>query len=200
MFVASLTPCKLELTSHGSACVCDENYCDYLDDSKFLPQDYNHFVFISSSSKGLRFSVSNGTFGVKEAFQIKDYGERYSRTVDPLVILSVRGNPFSSFLNYQRTSSIFIDRRIKYQKVIGFGGAFTGSVTYILDQIPGKLQNHVYKSYYSNGGIGYNMMRLSIGGCDFDLEPWAYNEQPKNEVKLSNFTKLDPRDENKVSI
>lgn len=42
------------------------------------------------------------------------------------------------------------------------------------------------------------MMRMPIGGCDFDLEPWAYNELPKNDKALSNFTELDARDMLKV--
>lgn len=39
---------------------------------------------------------------------------------------------------------------------------------------------------------------MSIGGCDFDLEPWAYNELPRNDKELSNFTALDPRDLQKI--
>lgn len=31
-------------------------------------------------------------------------------------------------------------------------------------------------------------------GCDFDIEPWAYNEHTTNNHSLSNFTKLDERD------
>lgn len=42
------------------------------------------------------------------------------------------------------------------------------------------------------------MLRLTIGGSDFDFEPWAYNEFPENDASLSNFTKLDPRDARKV--
>lgn len=38
------------------------------------------------------------------------------------------------------------------------------------------------------------MLRTSIGGCDFDLEPWAYNENPQYDKNLTNFDKLDPRD------
>lgn len=54
-------------------------------------------------------------------------------------------------------------------------------------------------SYYAPAkGIGYNMMRIPIGGCDFDLAPWAYNEQPINDAKLSNFVELDQRDVNRV--
>lgn len=42
------------------------------------------------------------------------------------------------------------------------------------------------------------MMRIPIGGCDFDLSPWAYNEKPINDVNLSNFVQLDQRDLDKV--
>lgn len=43
-------------------------------------------------------------------------------------------------------------------------------------------------------------MRVTIGGCDFDLSPWAYNEEPQNDLTLSGFTKLDQRDLDKVCI
>jgi len=39
---------------------------------------------------------------------------------------------------------------------------------------------------------------MSIGGSDFDMEPWAYNEWPRNDPQLSNFTSLDPRDLQKI--
>ena len=42
------------------------------------------------------------------------------------------------------------------------------------------------------------MMRIPIGGCDFDLSPWAYNEMPTHDRHLINFTKLDQRDLDKV--
>ncbi len=56
-----------------------------------------------------------------------------------------------------------------------------------------------FKSYYSKTtGIGYNMMRIPIGGCDFDLAPWAYNEKPEHDPYLKNFTALDDRDLEKI--
>lgn len=39
---------------------------------------------------------------------------------------------------------------------------------------------------------------MSIGGSDFDLQPWAYNQLPRNDPLLSNFTKLDSRDLQKI--
>lgn len=54
------------------------------------------------------------------------------------------------------------------------------------------------RSYYGDDGIRYNIMRIPIGGCDFDLAPWAYNEEPTNDAALSNFTALDARDLERV--
>lgn len=61
--------------------------------------------------------------------------------------------------------------------------------------MPVALRHALYRNYYAQDeGIGYSMMRIPIGGCDFDLEPWAYNEIPTEDAKLSNFTQLDARD------
>lgn len=38
------------------------------------------------------------------------------------------------------------------------------------------------------------MLRMSIGGSDFDISPWSYNDSPTDDGNLTNFTKLDPRD------
>lgn len=96
-------------------------------------------------------------------------------------------------------ATIEIDPDKRYQKIVGFGGALTGAVTYNADQLSPNLQRSLFESYFSDRtGIGYNLVRIPIGGCDFDLAPWGYNELPKNDAGLSNFTKLDPRDERMV--
>uniref|UniRef100_A0A1I8MQB8 Glucosylceramidase n=1 Tax=Musca domestica TaxID=7370 RepID=A0A1I8MQB8_MUSDO len=96
------------------------------------------------------------------------------------------------------SASIAINRNKTYQKITGFGGALTGTVAYLLDKMKPELQDQLFRTYYHKDGIAYNLLRTSIGGCDFDLEPWAYNERPQNDVNLSNFTQLDRRDLLKV--
>lgn len=88
-----------------------------------------------------------------------------------------------------------VKKSVTYQTMMGFGGAVTGAVAYNLDLIPMELEDKLLESYFSrSSGIGYSMLRMAIGGSDFDLAPWVYNESPANDKKLSNFTKLDPRD------
>lgn len=87
-----------------------------------------------------------------------------------------------------------------HQKIIGFGGALTGAVSFNAEKLSPNLQKSLFEAYYSDErGIGYNLVRIPIGGCDFDLAPWGYNEIPANDATLSNFTQLDARDEKMVA-
>lgn len=96
-------------------------------------------------------------------------------------------------------SKITVNEYTKHQTIVGFGGAHTGSVTFLLQQLPQSLQDHIYESYYSTTkGIAYTITRVPIGGTDCDFEPWAYNEFPVNDWRLSNFTSLDQRDWDRV--
>jgi glucosylceramidase len=134
---------------------------------------------ISTSRAGLRFKKSSAKFE-HERLEILDE------------TLLNENRQFLPFFNSIATVSF--DEAQKFQKVIGFGNAFTGAVSYHLKSIP-DIKDHIYNSYFSNKtGLGFSVMRIPIGGCDFDFHPWAYNEAPENDLKLSNFTNLDPRD------
>lgn len=100
-----------------------------------------------------------------------------------------------NILRSQSNKTVVNVKREEYQKIIGFGGAITGAVVLNLESVPEELENYILESFYSDRlGIGYSMLRMPIGGSDFDLGPWAYNESPVNDVSLSNFTQLDERD------
>ncbi|XP_037943788.1 lysosomal acid glucosylceramidase-like [Teleopsis dalmanni] len=213
--VSTTKPCKLRETNFGSVCVCTAEYCDYLENPK--SEQPNQLNIISSSKSGLRFEETQGTFNTTEILKIIDFRSQ-SKSLEndyeyaafdsiALVIDNFKGtvqlktgsNTNSSGKTFKmRMSTIEVNRDKKYQKVSGFGGALTGTVSYLIQKLNTELQDHMYRSYFAESGIGYNMLRTSIGGCDFDLEPWAYNEQPENDKNLSNFTKLDKRDEQKI--
>ncbi|XP_053667414.1 lysosomal acid glucosylceramidase [Anopheles marshallii] len=163
-------PCALRQYATGAVCVCNATYCDTLEFTE--PTELGSFVLVSSSRDGLRFALAEGNF---------------SRTIEQR---QVRAGDIT----------IALDPLKRFQKVEGFGGAFTGSVSHNLALVNPSLRDSLYKAYYSRKqGIGYRFMRIPIGGCDFDLAPWAYNELPINDGSLSNFTLLDERDLVKVS-
>ncbi|XP_016977956.1 lysosomal acid glucosylceramidase [Drosophila rhopaloa] len=193
-------PCDLRETIHGSVCVCNSTYCDYLEQPELT--DSSQIVLISSSKDGLRFKKTTGNLSDGTPITVDDKqftDENFN--AEAIVVdqykawLQLANIPQRLFINASTsTVRISVKRDVQFQNVTIFGGALTGSVSHLLNLLPEELQDHVYKSYYHQDGIAYSTVRMSIGGCDFDLEPWAYNEWPRNDLKLSNFTELDPRD------
>lgn len=157
-------PCRPMQTEQGIVCVCDEEYCDTLDVP--LPKSSSEYILVTSSKAGHRFSYEKGNLRKP----------------------SNKNGGASSV-------HIPIDSSNVYQKIRGFGGAISGTVTYITKRLPPNLRRCLYNSYYSRSvGMGYSFVRIPIGGCDFDLGPWAYNEYPENDYQLSNFSRLDQRE------
>uniref|UniRef100_A0A0A1XGL7 Glucosylceramidase n=1 Tax=Zeugodacus cucurbitae TaxID=28588 RepID=A0A0A1XGL7_ZEUCU len=196
--------CMPRRTKYGLVCVCTAEHCDYLEN----PQpSSNEIALISSSKEGLRFAVSKLSFGeintktqTNTETSLKVDEEDFKNSA---VIVDSRQTFAQLLLDTtdrltSRSLKLRVNRSVEYQKIAGFGGAFTGTVSHLLGLLDQKLQDHIYKSYYHKDGVGFNMLRTPIGGCDFDLAPWAYNEEPRDDPKLSNFKKLDPRDEIKV--
>ncbi|EDV91464.1 lysosomal acid glucosylceramidase [Drosophila grimshawi] len=200
---AKTVPCKLKDVKYGKVCVCTADYCDYLDNPTLSKDD--DFAIISSSKQGLRFELNTGSFGSKDTYAIEDYVEpasKFAASNDTILsklwdqaidsIFSQSATPASSIT---RSVTLKLDRSKRFQKIEGFGGSFTGAVSYLLNNFKEQdIQDHLYKSYYAADGLGFNLLRISIGGCDFDLNPWAYNEEPQNEVVLTGMDKLHERD------
>lgn len=159
-------PCLKQKKKHGYVCMCNENYCDTLDVPE--PTANNDYVLVTTSKNNDRFAYRTGTF------------EQYD---------------FCCKRNKSSMVTLDIDLTRKYQQIKGFGGAYTGAVTHLLNNISPSMRRCIFNSYFSRGiGMGYTHLRVPIGGCDFDLSPWAYNEYPENDLQLSNFTQLDRRE------
>lgn len=177
----------------GLVCVCNETFCDTLEFN--LPSD--DVLIISSSKSGLRFRESKAKFNSKR-FKVED-GEFDSKQTKLNKKPEVNDISQQFFHIFNLRNEVSINHDETHQKIFGFGNAFTGTVSHILKSAP-KLKENIYKSYFSKEtGNAFNIIRMSIGGSDFDLEPWAYNELPENDPTLSNFTELDFRDVEKVS-
>lgn len=158
-------PCRPLETQYGTVCKSDDNYCDSLEMEE--PQD-EEYILVITSGEGDRFYYEKG-----------DLCAQYLA---------------NKFVPDAKTI-LEIDSTTTYQTMQGFGGAWTGTVTTLINEISENLQNCVFSSYFSSDvGMSYSIIRIPIGGCDFDKKPWAYNEYPENDIQLSNFTTLDERD------
>lgn len=82
---------------------------------------------------------------------------------------------------------ISLNRKKRYQKIIGFGGAFSDSSGLNIKKLSQKLQIRLLRDYFGSDGIEYSAGRIPIGGTDFSPRPYTYADNPGNET-LSNFS------------
>ena len=85
-----------------------------------------------------------------------------------------------------RADHVRVDSSKTFQTHLGFGGAFTEAAAYTLANTAKENRDNVIKAYFSREeGLGYNLGRTTIGGCDFALEPYMYVE--KGDETLNTF-------------
>lgn len=77
---------------------------------------------------------------------------------------------------------------IKYQSVLGFGGAFTESAAYLYSLLSNTQKKQFMENYFSREkGIGYNFGRTHINSCDFSLDIYSYVKDGDRELKTFNI-------------
>lgn len=82
---------------------------------------------------------------------------------------------------------ITVNSEQKFQKIIGFGGAFTDGTGINYNKLSADLQEKLLDSYFSDDGIGYNLCRVPIGSCDFSPRRYTLNDHD-GDVKLEKFS------------
>ncbi|KAJ8943386.1 hypothetical protein NQ314_009753 [Rhamnusium bicolor] len=105
-----------------------------------------------------------------------------------------------SFINNTTVAAneITVNPSVKYQTIIGFGGAFTDSTGININSLPAAAQKKLIESYFSENGIEYNLCRVPLAGTDFSTRAYSYDDVPL-DTNLSKFS-LQPEDFNyKVS-
>lgn len=82
----------------------------------------------------------------------------------------------------------------KYQKITGFGGAFTDSATFLINNVSHNLRMQIMNSYYAQDGNAYTMGRVPIASTDFSSGPYTYDDNnDKPDFDLKHFS-LFPED------
>ena len=65
-------------------------------------------------------------------------------------------------LRTQEKDLINLYPEITYQRIEGFGGAFTDAAGYVFSQMPKDLQDRFIHDYFSGDGLGYTCGRTSV--------------------------------------
>ena len=72
------------------------------------------------------------------------------------------------------TITITLNPSLQFQQITGFGGAFTESSAFLLNQLSIEKRNDILKAYFSNEGAQYSLTRTHMNSCDFSLSQYSY--------------------------
>ncbi|MGD9909208.1 MAG: glycoside hydrolase family 30 beta sandwich domain-containing protein [Candidatus Izemoplasmatales bacterium] len=90
----------------------------------------------------------------------------------------------------KKSNEIKINKNVKFQQMLGFGGAFTESACYNLYRVNSEVRKKALELYFDPEiGIGYTIGRVSIHGCDFSLSSYTYIEEGDKELKTFDISR-----------
>uniref|UniRef100_A0A8C3ELE5 Glucosylceramidase n=1 Tax=Corvus moneduloides TaxID=1196302 RepID=A0A8C3ELE5_CORMO len=139
----------------------------------------------------------------------------YCDTLDPLVLPAI-----GSYAKYESSKAgkrlersegsfqrslcapdvvLTLDTTQRFQRVKGFGGSITDAAAINILSLPERAQDHVLRSYFSEEGLEYNLIRLPMASCDFSLHAYTYDDIPY-DYELTHFSLRDEDTKLKIPL
>jgi glucosylceramidase len=79
-----------------------------------------------------------------------------------------------------------LDPATEYQRIMGFGGAFTEAAAYTLSRMSEENRRRALRRYFDpDDGLAYNIGRIPVHSCDFSLGNYTYIEE--GDTSLTSF-------------
>lgn len=132
----------------------------------------------------------------------KNRPNEWPKTKDEVVhIVSSRAGPRmkvntytaidSSDVYYEDThvnTTIFVDTKLKYQRILGFGTTLTDASCTNIDDLPDELRTKIIGDYFSTEeGIGLNLIKVPIGATKYSYTHYSLHQPDSNQVELSAY-------------
>ncbi len=130
------------------------------------------FVFMSSCSKNPQHSI--------EVYETSENGNKLTLVSD--------------FSEQKEASEVILNLQKKYQTITGFGGAFTESSAYLLNQLSPKKRDTILQAYFSKEGAHYSLTRTHMNSCDFSLSNYSYTPVV-GDKNLDHFSVEEDKDD-----
>ena len=110
---------------------------------------------------------------------------------------SRNGNKLSEIKEFQineNISEITLNTNKKFQTITGFGGAFTESSAYLLNQMSKEKRQEILDAYFSKKGSNYSLTRTHMNSCDFSISNYSYSPV-EGDVNLKYFSVKEDMDD-----
>jgi len=121
-----------------------------------------------------------------------------NQTLDVTVYeTSASGNsltPVTTISEVKTGENITLYPEKKLQTITGFGGAFTESSAYLLNQLSAKNRDTIIQAYFSRDGANYSLNRTHMNSCDFSLTNYSY-APIAGDMELEHFSIEEDKDD-----
>ena len=81
-----------------------------------------------------------------------------------------------------------------FQTITGFGGSFTESSAYLLNQLSKPNRDKILQAYFGKEGAQYSLTRTHISSCDFSLSNYTY-APVEGDTELEHFSIKEDMDD-----
>lgn len=88
----------------------------------------------------------------------------------------------------QNSSDLVIDPTQRFQSILGFGGAFTGSSCYLFSRMGSAARRQLMQDLLGSGGLRLSMGRTCIGASDYSRTAYSFDESPVPDPDLKRFS------------
>ncbi len=82
----------------------------------------------------------------------------------------------------------------KFQAITGFGGSFTESSAYLMNQLGKENRKKILEAYFGEDGARYSLTRTHMNSCDFSLSNYSY-APVEGDMNLEHFTIEEDRED-----
>ena len=105
-------------------------------------------------------------------------------------------NKLDEFLKSDEKEIVSIELfpETNFQTITGFGGSFTESSAYLLNQLSKENRNKILQAYFGKEGAQYSLTRTHISSCDFSLSNYTY-APVEGDLKLEHFSIKEDMDD-----
>lgn len=98
------------------------------------------------------------------------------------------------FSEADTTINVTLDPSETFQEITGFGGSFTESSAYLLNELSEENRNRILEAYFGDTGARYSLTRTHMNSSDFSLGNYSYAPVP-GDTELENFSIEEDRDD-----
>lgn len=82
------------------------------------------------------------------------------------------------------TDRIVLNPTLKFQEILGFGGALTDAACYMFNELPPDARNKLFHELFHPSEMGLSVCRICVGSSDYSRNVYSFDEgEPDPDLK-----------------